>query len=58
MVQKLRNILSRIPASDAFWLAGAVLVAVGAGLERLSAGLIVGGAFLLAVGVGSVTRAR
>jgi hypothetical protein len=58
MPKKLTNILSRVPASDAFWLAGAVLVAVGAGIERLSAGLIVGGILLLAVGVGSVTRAR
>lgn len=58
MVQHLKNIIGRIPASDVFWLAGAVLVAVGAGIERLSAGLIVGGILLLAVGVGSVTRAR
>jgi hypothetical protein len=58
MVPKLRTLIAKVPASDVFWLAGAGLVAAGAGLERLSAGLIVGGAFLLAIGVGSVKRAR
>ena len=55
---KLRNLTGRIPASDLFWLAGAALVAAGAGMIYLPAGLIVGGLFLVAVGVGSVTRAR
>jgi hypothetical protein len=58
MVPNLRHLIERIPASDVFWLAGAGLVAAGAGLERLSAGLVVGGIFLLVLGVGSVTRAR
>lgn len=58
MVPKLRNLIGLIPPSDLFWLAGAGLVSAGAALERLSAGLVVAGVLLLAVGVGSVTRAR
>lgn len=65
MPERLRDIrrriaagASRLPASDLFWLAGAGLVSAGAGLERVSAGLIIGGLFLLVLGIGSVTRAR
>jgi len=41
---------------DVFWLAGASLIATGAAIERLSAGLIVAGVFLLILSIGG-TRA-
>jgi hypothetical protein len=46
-----------VPAGDLFWLAGAGLVAGGAALERLSAGLIVAGLLVLVLAIGA-TRAR
>jgi len=41
-----------VPAADLYWVAGAGLVAAGAALERLSAGLIVAGLLVLVLAVG------
>jgi hypothetical protein len=50
---------SRRGAPDLFTLAGGLLVAVGAGLIALPAGLIVGGLFLGAFGIAhDLARAR
>jgi hypothetical protein len=62
MVQQLKKLAHRagqlrLPGNDVFWLAGAGLVASGAALERLSAGLIVAGVLLLIVAIGG-ERAR
>lgn len=46
-----------VPVNDVLWIAGAGLVATGAALERLSAGLIVAGVLLLVCAIGGA-RAR
>ena len=56
-LRRLAAARRRVPAGDLFWLAGAGLVAGGAALERLSAGLIVAGLLVLVLAIGA-TRAR